>query len=376
MGTSTNTMDQQLDKIRAYIEKHDLQGKVSAAVTKCVQTLPEDPNAFLASCFAESSPKKAAPAKPVAGPAAETAAMLFAKADANHDGVLSKSEIKKFLKNQEPSLKKAFGVAEGGWESLWAACDLDGDKTISLEEWKALYTSKVGGAAGGDAKESKKQSKKEKKEAKKKEGGGEKKKDPASDAEAAKKKLKAVEKEGGKKGVEIEGAADMGGLAFFCTTLMEPDGDLEALEKGFAAMNAIPDPDPEQERRGGAGGVGKMVFSAGPQGLAVICNVPEELQQDKEMQDAPARKAMFADKWVQTVINRFEKEAGKLTVQEGSNASFAKAFIPANPEKGFFALKFKDDCMSYAYEVLSQHNAMPAADSSPGACIGDFEDDY
>merc|ERR1711968_123373 len=196
MGTLDN-MDQQLDKIRAYIEKHDLQGKVSAAVTKCVQTLPEDPNAFLASCFAEASPKKAAPAKPVAGPAAETAAMLFAKADANHDGVLSKSEIKKFLKNQEPSLKKAFGVAEGGWESLWAACDLDGDKTISLEEWKALYTSKVGGAAGGDAKESKKQSKKEKKEAK---------------------KIKAVEKEGGKKGVEIEGAADMGGLAFFCTT--------------------------------------------------------------------------------------------------------------------------------------------------------------
>merc|ERR1711871_444355 len=375
MGTLDN-MDQQLDKIRAYIEKHDLQGKVSAAVTKCVQTLPEDPNAFLASCFAEASPKKAAPAKPGAGPAAETAAMLFAKADANHDGVLSKSEIKKFLKNQEPSLKKAFGVAEGGWESLWAACDLDGDKTISLEEWKALYTSKVGGAAGGDAKESKKQSKKEKKEAKKKGGKEEKAPDAEADAKAAAKKLKAVEKEGGKRGVEIEGAADMGGLAFFCTTLMEPDGDLELLEKAFAATNAIPNPDPEEERRGGAGGVGKMVFSAGPQGLAVICNVPEELQQDKEMQDAPARKAMFADKWVQTVINRFEKEAGKLTVQEGSNASFAKAFIPANPEKGFFALKFKDDCMSYAYEVLSQHNAMPAADSSPGACIGDFEDDY
>merc|ERR1712194_98264 len=34
--------------------------------------------------------------------------------------------------------------------------------------------------------------------------------------EDQKKKLKKVIKEGGKRGVEIEGAADMGGLQFFC----------------------------------------------------------------------------------------------------------------------------------------------------------------
>ena len=34
-----------------------------------------------------------------------------------------------------------------------------------------------------------------------------------------------VIKEGGKKGVEIEGAADMGGLEFFCTTIESPDGE-------------------------------------------------------------------------------------------------------------------------------------------------------
>jgi hypothetical protein len=33
------------------------------------------------------------------------------------------------------------------------------------------------------------------------------------------KKIKAANKEGGKKGVEIEGAADMGGLEFFCTRI-------------------------------------------------------------------------------------------------------------------------------------------------------------
>lgn len=48
--------------------------------------------------------------------------------------------------------------------------------------------------------------------------------DPAEKAakEAAKardKLIKTVIKEGGKKGVEIEGASDMGGLEFFCTTI-------------------------------------------------------------------------------------------------------------------------------------------------------------
>jgi len=38
-----------------------------------------------------------------------------------------------------------------------------------------------------------------------------------------------VIKEGGKRGVEIEGAADMGGLQFFCTAVEFPDGDEEML---------------------------------------------------------------------------------------------------------------------------------------------------
>ena len=56
-------------------------------------------------------------------------------------------------------------------------------------------------------------------------------------------------KEGGKKGVEIEGASDMGGLDFFCTTIESPDGDLELLGLAMQAMNA--DPDPEAEDRKG-----------------------------------------------------------------------------------------------------------------------------
>merc|ERR1711934_474584 len=106
----------------------------------------------------------------------------------------------------------------------------------------------------------------------------EKKVDPAAEAKKLEKHIKAVVKEGGKKGVEVEGAADMGGMAFFCTMLKEPEGNLEELVMGFEAMNAIPDPNPDEERRGGAGGVGKVVFSAGAEFLSIVCNVPEELQ--------------------------------------------------------------------------------------------------
>merc|ERR1712226_1519104 len=85
----------------------------------------------------------------------------------------------------------------------------------------------------------------------------------ADDPEAAKKaKLKKVLKEGGKRGVEIEGAADMGGLQFFCTSVDEPEGDLELLSKCVEAMNAKSDPT-EEERKGGSGHIGKIVFSAG-----------------------------------------------------------------------------------------------------------------
>merc|ERR1711935_953876 len=83
-------------------------------------------------------------------------------------------------------------------------------------------------------------------------------------------------KEGGKKGVEIDGAADMGGLDFFCTTLEVPDGNVELLRMSMDAMNAEPDPEAE-DRKGCSGRVGKMIFSAGTEQLALVAYVPEAL---------------------------------------------------------------------------------------------------
>jgi len=64
--------------------------------------------------------------------------------------------------------------------------------------------------------------------------------------------LKKVVKEGGKRGVEIEVAADMGGLQFFCTSVDEPQGDVDLIDHGIAAMNAAPTPG-EEDRKGCSG---------------------------------------------------------------------------------------------------------------------------
>jgi len=233
-------------------------------------------------------------------------------------------------------------------------------------------------------KEKKEKAPKEKKEAKPKADGGKKKEkggkkeekaaDPEAEAKAAAKKLKAVEKEGGKKGVEIEGASEMGGLAYFCTTVSEPDGDMALLEASFASMNAIPDPDPEEERRGGAGGVGKMCFSAGVEFLQIVSNVPAELQVDKEM-DGKVRKAMNAKDWIQHVLDKFAKESPGLKAE--GDASFAKGSIPANKDMGFFPLKIKDDAMSFAYGKLREFNCFNDDASSDGPIpVNSDLDDY
>merc|ERR1712151_533115 len=123
-------------------------------------------------------------------------------------------------------------------------------------------------------------------------------------AEDPAKKLKKVIKEGGKRGVEIEGAADMGGLMFFCTSVDEPEGSSELLKESVAAMNAKSDPT-EEERKGGSGHIGKMVFSAGTEQLAVIAYCPEERQ---EKLDCKA--------WLETVLKSTPSTEWKI-LEEG-----------------------------------------------------------
>merc|ERR1712003_167068 len=81
-----------------------------------------------------------------------------------------------------------------------------------------------------------------------------------------------------------------GGLQFFCTAVEFPNGDLEMSEESMNAMNAKSDPT-EEERKGGSGHIGKMIFSAGAEQLAVVAYVPEAKQGD-----------LSCEEWLKTVL--------------------------------------------------------------------------
>merc|ERR1719183_2254445 len=68
----------------------------------------------------------------------------FEQADKNGDGNLTKQEIKKYMSSAGADLKEHFGVKNGGWQALWNEMDADGDGSMSIQEWTALYVSKMG----------------------------------------------------------------------------------------------------------------------------------------------------------------------------------------------------------------------------------------
>merc|ERR1712230_176663 len=127
------------------------------------------------------------------------------------------------------------------------------------------------------------------------------------------KKMKKIIKEGGKRGVEIEGAADMGGLQFFCTTVDEPVGDVDWLYESMRAMNAKCDP-AEEERKGGSGHVGKMIISI------------DEAKQCSLVAYVPPQKVgeITAETWMKDVLKAMNAPEESFL---SGNANLAKATI-------------------------------------------------
>merc|ERR1712014_496480 len=97
----------------------------------------------------------------------------------------------------------------------------------------------------------------------------------------------------------------MGGMQFFNTVVDLCDGQLDLLEESLKAMNAESDPT-EEERKGGSGKIGKMIFSAGAEQLAVVAYVPEAKQSE-----------VSCEEWLKTVLVEFGGEV-KSTGKEQS----------------------------------------------------------
>merc|ERR1739844_427719 len=168
-------------------------------------------------------------------------------------------------------------------------------------------------------------------------------------------KLKKVIKEGGKRGVEIEGAADMGGLQFFCTAMDLPDGDLDLLVESMKAMNQKSDPT-EEERKGGSGHIGKMIFSAGTEQLAVVAYVPEEKRGDLDCAE-----------WLKVVL---ASQSGELKSQA---KDVSTGIVKTNSDKGVFPLKIREPMILEANNFLRKKGLFPEDDSDDDEMV--FGDD-
>merc|ERR1712093_696350 len=167
---------------------------------------------------------------------------------------------------------------------------------------------------------------------------------------------------------EIEGAADMGGLQFFITSLEEPASDMDMLVESMRAMNAESDPS-EEERKGGSGKIGKTIFSMTDDKLNVVAYVPEE-----------HTVKCNAVEWLQNTVceilkggkveNASESAKELVTSAAGKESTFAMASIEKDGEKALFPLKMKDACINAGYAYLKERGLFPDGDDS------DDEDDY
>eukprot|EP00300_Choanocystis_sp_HF-7_P021757 c20852_g1_i1.p1 GENE.c20852_g1_i1~~c20852_g1_i1.p1 ORF type:complete len:431 (+),score=126.48 c20852_g1_i1:1-1293(+) len=171
--------------------------------------------------------------------------------------------------------------------------------------------------------------------------------------------VKAVEKEGGKTGQDIIGVHEMGGLEFFCTTVSTPDGDLKLTELCMFNMNKEVDPEGE-ERRGGSGPVGKMIFSAGTQQLSLVAYVP----QDKQAK-------VNATEWAQAVLAQLGGELAGTP-----SAGLASGIVKSDPAKGKYSIKLKDDGIAHGVAYLKERGCFPDTkeDSESDMVFGD--DDF
>jgi len=170
----------------------------------------------------------------------------------------------------------------------------------------------------------------------------------ATPAEAAPKvddkAAKACLKEGGKKGQDIAGMATFG-VHFFCVTVEAADGDMKLMDKVLEGMNAEVEPDAE-DRKGGAGDLGKMLFNANEHKLVIICHTPPEVTQ----------KAT-ATEWMEGVL-----KVTKATVVQQSEG-IIKAEVINDPDNGVFVLKLRDEGMSASFAFLRSRQLMIEDDS-------------
>lgn len=149
------------------------------------------------------------------------------------------------------------------------------------------------------------------------------------------KKVKKAVKEGGKKAQDVAGMAAFG-CHFFCVTLTDCEGDMGLLELAMGAMNKVVD-ESGDDRKGGAGDIGKILFSAGDNDLCMLCHVPTELTSQLTAKD-----------WCSAVFGAIG--ASVVVSADG----LIRGHVKQDPEKDRFVLKLRDQAIAAGFELLRE----------------------
>eukprot|EP01059_Diplonema_ambulator_P002432 TRINITY_DN12077_c0_g1_i1.p1 TRINITY_DN12077_c0_g1~~TRINITY_DN12077_c0_g1_i1.p1 ORF type:complete len:269 (+),score=91.79 TRINITY_DN12077_c0_g1_i1:117-923(+) len=184
------------------------------------------------------------------------------------------------------------------------------------------------------------------------------------------KKLKAVKKEGGKKAQDLAGMAEMGS-SFQQATLVEPEGRMDLLEVALEAMNAPVEPDCE-ERKGGAGGVAKILLSATDHAFSCIIHVPQEYTHPANAELNPRGYSILATDWAEAAFSTLPGD-GKGVKYLLQTPTLVKATYKPQPDLGRYTLKAKDAVSGASFAFLRERNLVVDNDSSDDEYI--FGDD-
>eukprot|EP00055_Hartaetosiga_balthica_P009883 m.40601 g.40601 ORF g.40601 m.40601 type:complete len:184 (+) comp6935_c1_seq6:592-1143(+) len=155
---------------------------------------------------------------------------------------------------------------------------------------------------------------------------------------ATEKQIKAALKEGGKKGQDIAGLYDMGGISFYHIALETCEGSMELVLKAMEGANREVD-EGADDRKGGAGHVAKMFLSANNDQVAIACFVPKALQEKNEVTPKV---------W----LDVFLSSLGGVVKDEGEE--LWTAVLPADKEKERFPVKMRDEAINLGFAFLVQ----------------------
>lgn len=205
--------------------------------------------------------------------------------------------------------------------------------------------------------------KKEKKPQQQKKKADKKNEPKEPDAKAIEKLHKKCMKEGGKKGQDIVGLSEMGGVSFFHVSLDSPDGNFDNMEICLAGFNKPVDENAD-DRKGGAGLLGKFLFSYNLERLIYVCHLPKKVADEKEV---------TAQEWFDIVNNSCKGEVVSTTETEEGGV-IIRGQVKADPENNRYPIKMRDEAISISYQWLCKRQLVLAEDSSDDECYGD--DDF